>query len=456
MTTATGTATIEETFVQRYPKSKALFERQSTLTPGGITHTGRALAPFPLFITANRGSHKWDVDGFEYVDYWLGHGAMLLGHAHPAVVEAVAKQAPNGFHAGGESPLAVEWAELVRSLVPSAERVRFVASGGEATQMAIRVARAYTGRDRILKFQATYHGWHDAVCLGVLPPYDVPFSQGVPKAIQETVTTLPFNDLDVVSQALDRYDDVAGVILEPGGCFDDTIPTDPAFLRALRELATRKKVLLIFDEVVTGFRYAKGGAQEYFGVTPDLCALGKVVAGGLPGGAVVGKADVMEVLAWRPDPEWIRYRMVPHPGTWNSNPGVAAAGIATLKLVRDTDAVERARAQARKLVDGFNAVCQRLSVEGFAYTRSSIFKFRKGTPPRMLAGDYSNHRAETDQLLAGWGALAAKIRKAVLFEGTDLMRTDGFVSAVHTDDDIERSCRGLERALQRVRAEGGV
>jgi glutamate-1-semialdehyde 2,1-aminomutase len=456
MTTATGAATIEETFVQRYPKSRALFERQRELTPGGITHTGRALAPFPLFITANRGSRKWDADGFEYVDYWLGHGAMLLGHAHPAVVEAVVRQAPNGFHAGGESPLAVEWAELVKALVPSAERVRFVASGGEATQMAIRVARAYTGRDRILKFQATYHGWHDAVCLGVLPPYDVPFSQGVPKAIQETVTTLPFNDLDVVRQALDRYDDIAGVILEPGGCFDDTIPTDPAFLKGLRELTARKKVLLIFDEVVTGFRYAKGGAQEYFGVTPDLCALGKVVAGGLPGGAVVGKADVMEVLAWRPDPEWMRYRMVPHPGTWNSNPGVAAAGIATLKLVRDTDAVERARAQARKLVDGFNAVCQRLSVEGFAYTRSSIFKFRKGAPPRMLAGDYANHRAETDQLLAGWGPLAAKIRKAVLFEGTDLMRTDGFVSAVHTDDDIERSCRGLERALQRVRAEGGV
>jgi acetylornithine/succinyldiaminopimelate/putrescine aminotransferase len=200
--------------------------------------------------------------------------------AHPAVVEAVASQGANGFHAGGESPLAVEWGELVQSMVPSAERVRFVASGGEAMQMAIRVARAHAGRDRILKFQATYHGWHDAVCLGVLPPDDVPFSLGVPKAIQETVTTLPFNDLDAVAQALDRYDDVAGVILEPGGCFDDSIPTDPAFLRGLRELTARKRVLLVFDEVVTGFRYARGGAQEYFGVTPDLTALGKVVAGG--------------------------------------------------------------------------------------------------------------------------------------------------------------------------------
>ena len=449
-------ATIEETYVQRYPQSRALWERQARLTPGGITHTGRALAPFPLFIRANRGAHKWDVDGFEYVDYWLGHGAMLLGHAHPAVVEAVRRQAPDGFHAGGESPLAVEWAELVRSLVPSAERVRFVTSGGEATQMAIRVARAYTGRDRILKFQASYHGWHDAVCLGVLPPYDVPFSLGVPKAVQDTVTTLPFNDLPAVAAALDRYDDVAGIILEPGGCFDDTIPSDPAFLEGLRALATRKGVLLIFDEVVTGFRYARGGAQEYFGVAPDLTALGKVVGGGLPAGAVVGRADVMEVLAWRPDPEWIRYRMVPHPGTWNANPATAAAGIATLEIVRDTDAVARAIGQTQKLVAGFNDVCRRLGVEAFAYGRASIFKLRRGKPPRLLAGDYSNHQAESEQLLAGWGAVGPRLRKAMLFEGVDLMRTDGFLSAAHTDDDIDRTGRALERAMQRVREEGSL
>jgi glutamate-1-semialdehyde 2,1-aminomutase len=448
--------TIEETFVQRYPRSRALWERQAQLTPGGITHTGRALAPFPLFIRANRGSHKWDVDGFEYVDYWLGHGAMLLGHAHPAVVEAVRRQAPDGFHAGGESPLAVEWAELVRSLVPSAERVRFVTSGGEATQMAIRVARAYTGKDRILKFQASYHGWHDAVCLGVLPPYDVPFSLGIPRAVQDTVTTLPFNDLPAVAAALDRYDDVAGIILEPGGCFDDTIPSDPAFLEGLRALATRTRVLLIFDEVVTGFRYARGGAQEYFGVAPDLTALGKVVGGGLPAGAVVGRADVMEVLAWRPDPEWIRYRMVPHPGTWNANPATAAAGIATLEIVRDTDAVARAIAQTQKLVAGFNDVCRRLGVEAFAYGRTSIFKLRPGKPPRLLAGDYSNHQAESEQLLAGWGAVGPRLRKAMLFEGVDLMRTDGFLSAAHTDDDVDRTCQALERAMKRVREEGSL
>jgi glutamate-1-semialdehyde 2,1-aminomutase len=447
------TTTIDEVYAHRYPKSKALFERQKRLTPGGYTHSARTLVPFPLFIEANRGSHKWDVDGFEYVDYWLGHGAMLLGHAHPAVVEAITQQAPDGFHAGGESPLAVEWAELVQSMVPSAEMVRFLASGGEATQMALRVARAYTGKDRILKFQAAFHGWHDAVCIGVTPPYDVPYSNGIPKAVQETVIAIPFNDLDAVREALDRYDDIAGILLEPGGSFDDTVPSDPTFLRGLRDLATRRKVVLIFDEVVTGFRYARGGAQEYFGVTPDLTALGKVVGGGLPCGALAGRANIMQVLEWRPDPEWARYHMVPNPGTWNANPGVAAAGVATLKIVRDTDVVERATRQTERLIAGCNEVFKRLGVEGFAYGRASIFKLCKGAPPRLLSSDYSNRQADTEQLLAGWGVLAPRIRKATLFEGVDFMRTAGFVSAAHTDDDIEKTCQALERGLVRVRGE---
>jgi glutamate-1-semialdehyde 2,1-aminomutase len=351
---------IDQTFVARFPNSKSLFERQVQLTPGGSTHFGRALAPFPLFVDRNCGSHKWDADGYEYVDYWLGHGSMLLGHAHPEVVEAVREQASKGFHAGGESRLGIEWASLVKSLVPSAERVRFVASGGEATEMALRVARAYTGKDRIIKFAGSFHGWHDAACIGVVPPYDVPYSPGIPKVTQETVILAPFNDLPSTTEIVEQHDDIAAIILEPGGCQDDTIPSDPAFLRGLRELAKRKHIILIFDEVVTGFRYARGGAQEYFGVTPDLTALGKVLGGGLPAGAVVGRAEIMDVLAWRPDPEWIRYRMVPHTGTWNASPGVAAAGVVTLKLIQDTDVTERAARTTRLLVDRCNDLFFRL------------------------------------------------------------------------------------------------
>ncbi|MBI4013263.1 MAG: aminotransferase class III-fold pyridoxal phosphate-dependent enzyme, partial [Candidatus Rokubacteria bacterium] len=190
-----------------------------------------------------------------------------------------------------------------------------------------------------------------------------------------------------------------------------------------------------------------------FKVTPDLTALGKVIGGGLPAGAVVGKAEVMGVLAWRPDPEWVRYRMVPHTGTWNANPGVAAAGIATLKLVRDTDVVERAKRTTRMVVDGCNDVCKRLGIEAFAYTRSSIFKIRKGTPPRILSGDFSNFRADADQLMAGWGATAPLIRKAMLLEGIDLLRTDGYLSAAHTEDDVEKTCKAFERAFARLREE---
>jgi glutamate-1-semialdehyde 2,1-aminomutase len=354
--------------------------------PGGITYTGRALASFPLFITANRGSPKWDAEGFEYLDYWLGHGAMLLGHAHPAGFDMVARQSADSFHAGGESPLAVEWGELVQSMVPSAKRVRFVVSGGEATQMAIRVARAYAGRDRILKFQATYHGWHDAVCLGVLPPYDVPFSLGVPKAIQETVTT---------------------------------------FLRRLRELTAPKRVLLVFDEVVTGFRYARGGAQEYFGVTPDLTA------------AREGRG------------RWAAGRCRRREGRRHEGPGLASgSGVDPLPdgaLPRNLELESRGGRRRHRDAQARAGHRRRGARQGpDAEARGSY----PGTTPITAR--------RVDRLLVGWGATASKIRKAILFEGVDLMRTEGFLSAAHGDDDIETTCRGLERALRRIRDEGSL
>jgi glutamate-1-semialdehyde 2,1-aminomutase len=454
--TATYTRTIEEEFISANPRSRELFAKQQQLTPGGFTHFARGLWPFPLFIERNSGSHKWDVDGHEYVDYWLGHGAMLLGHSHPAVVQAITEALPNGFHAGGETEIAIEWAELVRKIVPSAEQVRFVSSGGEATQMCMRVARAWTGKDRIIKFEASFHGWHDQVTLGIAPPYDVPWSAGIPKNTASSVLLLPFNDLEAVRKALAANDDIAGIILEPGGSFDDTVPSDPAFLRGLRDLCDQHRVVLIFDEVVTGFRYAPGGVQEEFGVIPDLTALGKVVGGGLPAGAVVGKQTIMDVLAHKPDPEWMRYHIVPHPGTWNANPIVAASGVATLKLVATGEPTRRANEQTRKLVDSLNEVFQRKGVEGFAYGRGSVWKTCAGTPPACVSGDYSHVREEAAQLLGSWGANGDRLRKALLLEGADFMRTSGFMSAVHTDDDIARTALALDRALDRMHAEGVV
>jgi glutamate-1-semialdehyde 2,1-aminomutase len=434
--------TIDEEYVASRPRSRELFERQRRLVPGGFTHTARVLEPFPLFVSANRGARKRDVDGHEYVDHWLGHGAMLLGHAHPDVVAAVVRQSEYGWHGGGETEIALEWAELIRQLVPSAESVRFVASGGEATQMALRVARAFTGRDRILKFQGAFHGWHDAVTIGAAAPYGaVP---GVPAAVAETVVAVPFADLALVERALEAAPDVAAILVEPGGLFDDTVPSDPGYLRGLRELATAHGALLVFDEVVSGFRHARGGAQEAFGVLPDLTTLGKVMGGGLSVGALVGRSDVMEVLAGR----------VPHPGTWNANPAAAAAGVATLRLVRDTDAVAAAARQTRRIVEGIDAAFEGAGVQGFAYGRGSLFKTCLGPRPALLAGDLSNREADVAQLLEGWGARTPAVRKAMLLEGVDLMRKDGFVSSVHSDEDVELTCRAFERALARMKREG--
>jgi glutamate-1-semialdehyde 2,1-aminomutase len=447
---------VDQEFARVNPRSRQLFAEQSDLVPGGYTHRARVLQPFPIFVDRNVGAYKWDVDNHRYVDYWLGHGAMLLGHAHPAVVDAVKRQAERGFHAGGETELGLEWAKLIRELVPSAEAVRFTASGGEATQLAIRVARAYSGKSKILTFRGGFHGWHDAATIGSVPPWDVPSSAGVPAAIAETVVSVPFLELDAVQRALDSDRDIAAIMLEPGGLSDDTVPTTTEFLLGLRDLAARHQVLLVFDEVVTGFRYARGGAQAAFGVTPDLAALGKVVGGGVPSGAVVGRRNVMEVLAWKADPHWQRYRMVPHPGTWNAAPLTAAAGVATLQLVRDTDAVERAIKLTQRLIDGFNAAFEATGVEAFAYGRGSIFKTCPGPRPALLFGDSTALQSDITQLLNGWAGRGPAVRKAMLLEGVDLMRQDGFVAAAHTDHDIDATAAAMERALSRLKREGLV
>jgi glutamate-1-semialdehyde 2,1-aminomutase len=444
---------IDELYWESNPRSREAFERQRRAIAGGYSHIARQLAPFPLFIEENRGARKRDVDGHEYLDYWLGHGAMLLGHAHPAVTQAIVEQAGRGLHAGGETEMGTRWATLIQEMVPSADLVRFVASGGEATQLAIRLARAYTGKERIIKFEASLHGWHDTAAVGA-PHQIAARPPGVPSAVSDTVLLLPFNDLAAAEHALNTCDAVAAVIMEPGGAFSDTILSDPKFLHGVREMTARHKVILIFDEVVTGFRYAIGGAQEFFGVIPDLTALGKIIGGGLPCGAVAGRADVMELFEWRADREWERFRMIAHSGTWNAAPITATAGVAALQLVRDTAATDRARSLTQRLVTGFNAVFADLKVPGFAYGRSSIFRLCPGEPPPMASGDFSSAQADGKQLAAGWGPLGPVLRKALILEGVDLMRTNGYLSAAHTEGDVDATCEALGRALTRMRKAG--
>src|SRR5687767_1383446 len=326
--------TIHETYRARHPKAAALYDRARRAIPGGITHDIRHLTPFPIYIESAAGTRKRDVDGHEYVDYWMGHGALFLGHCHPAVVAAVQAQMARGTHLGASHELEVRWAELVNRLVPSAELTRFTMSGTEATHLAMRIARAATGRPRIVKFAGHFHGWHDGAVAGVAPPYEVPMSAGIPGATLDQVLVLPPNDVKAVEVALARGD-VAAVILEPAGGSSGTIPTIPGYLQELREVTRRHDVVLIFDEVITGFRYAPGGAQQYYGVTPDLTTLAKIVAGGLPGGAVCGAARYMSLLAFRGDATWDRISRVAHAGTFNANPLTATAAIATLTRCAD-------------------------------------------------------------------------------------------------------------------------
>jgi glutamate-1-semialdehyde 2,1-aminomutase len=372
----------------------------------------------------------------------MGHGALFLGHCHPAVVQAVQQQVARGTHLGASHELEVRWAEWVNRLVPSAELTRFTMSGTEATHLAIRLARAFTGRPRIVKFAGHFHGWHDGVVAGVNPPYEVPLSAGVPGATLDQVVILPPNDIKAVEGALQRGD-IAAVILEPAGGQAGTTPTLPGYLEALRSLTREHGVLLIFDEVITGFRYAPGGAQQYYGVTPDLTTLAKIVAGGLPGGAVCGRRDVMERLAFRGDATWDRTERVAHAGTFNANPLSAAAGIATLELCADASLQERANKLGDLLRQGLAEAMKRVGVPGTCYGEASIYHVSfEGKPG--LAGFDRPRRGDLYHLL----------RCAILNEGVDCSMNHGWVSAVHTEEDIERTVQAYERAFRAMAAEG--
>jgi glutamate-1-semialdehyde 2,1-aminomutase len=346
-----------------------------------------------------------------------------------------------GTHLGASHELEIRWAELVNRLVPCAELTRFTMSGTEATHLAMRVARAHTGRSRVVKLAGHFHGWHDGAVAAVNPPYDVPLSAGVPAAMLDQVVICPANDIKAVELALARGD-VAAVILEPAGGQSGTVPTIPGYLQELRAVTARHGVVLIFDEVITGFRYAPGGAQEYFGVTPDLTTLAKIVAGGLPGGALAGARDIMSILAHRGDPDWDRSQRVAHAGTFNANPLSAAAAIATLELCGDASLQTRAAKAGEELRRALAETMRRLGVPGTCYGESSIYHVSFEGKPGLAGFDRPRR-----------GALYHLLRCALLNEGVDCSMHHGWVSAVHTDEDIARTIAAYERAFRAMAAE---
>jgi glutamate-1-semialdehyde 2,1-aminomutase len=435
-----------ETIAERYRKTRAgswaLWERAGKVIPGGITHDSRHLTPFPIYVSRAAGPRKWDVDGHEYIDYWSGHGALFLGHAHPTLVEAVREQVAKGTHYGACHELEVEWAEWITRLVPSAEMVRFTMTGTEATHLAIRLARAATGRPKLVKFTGHFHGWADGVSAGVNPPFEIPMSAGIPGAVLGEVLLSPADDIAALEQLLGSRQDIGAVILEPSGGSAGTDPIDTGFLKDLRQLTQDRGTVLIFDEVITGFRYAPGGAQEYYGVTPDLTTLAKIVAGGLPGAAVCGKRELVSRMTFRDDAKWNRTQRVAQNGTYNSNPVCSAAGIAMLSQIADGKLHERANARGAQLRAALNDVFRKAGVPCVAYGDVSICHISLEGPP--TAGKPKNP------------GLYHKWRCALILHGVDMSANHGWVSTVHGDREIEETAQAVAAAVADLKAEGAL
>lgn len=449
------TPTIEQEYAAKRPKSRALYERATGLMPSGAAHDGRVFSPFPFYVDRADGARKWDVDGHEYLDCWSGHGALVLGHNHPAVVRAITEQAKRGTHYSACSELELRWAELIRECVPGAERVRFTMTGTETTALAIRVARTATGRTKIIKFQGHFHGIHDAVVAAVRDPFEIPMTAGVSQdVLRSTVVARP-NRIDEVARLLDEHE-VAAVILEPAAGRSMVVPTNPTFLRELRELTRRKNVVLIFDEVVTGFRLAAGGAQEYFGVTADLTCLAKAVAGGLPGAALVGRADLLDTISFKGDAKRDRTQRVADQGTYSGTPLVAAAGVAALEILKTGEVQKHINRLGDRIRDGLNEVLATRQVHGCVYGHASVFRMFLGATKQELGLD--TWRLDEARLERGMGALGPKLHLAMLSHGVDYNRgtANGWLNGAMTDADVDRIVDAFDRSLTRLRDDGAL
>ena len=445
---------IEAAYRARTPRARELAAKARNVLPSGIVHDSRRTWPYAIYGDRAAGSRKWDIDGNEYVDYYGGHGALLLGHQHPQVIAAVQKQLGKGMHLAAANELEIEWASLIQQMIPSAERVRFTSSGTEATQLAMRLARAATGKSRIVRFQSHFHGWHDQVSFGVNDHLDGTPAVGVLQQVADNTTLVAPNDVSAVERAIASQGDVAAVMIEPAGSSSGAIPTPPEVLGALREITRKHGVVLIFDEVVTGFRVSPGGAQGLYGVTPDLTTMAKVVAGGLPGGAVGGRRDILDWLDFEAAAAAGRER-ISHQGTHNGHPLAAAAGIATLGIIRDTDACAKASATAATLRARMNEVLEEEGVPWAIYGEHSFFHIYPNPRGEKLKPTRFDAATLTIASFKGRDERALdKMRLAMLVNGVDLKGwRGGLVSAAHTDADVEITLDAWRKSLRMLKEE---
>jgi len=425
-------------------RSQAIFERAKQLIPGGVNSPVRAFAAVggePFFVQRAEGAWLTDVDGNRYIDYVGSWGPMIAGHNHPAVLEAVQRAAREGLSFGAPNPLEVTMAETIARLVPSCEMVRMVNSGTEATLSAIRLARGATGRARIVKFEGCYHGHGDSFLVkagsGALT-FGVPTSPGVPRALADLTLTLPYNDPEAATALFDEVgDDIAGLIIEPVVGNANCLPPREGYLQHLRDLCTRQGALLIFDEVMTGFRVALGGAQARYGVTPDLTTFGKIIGGGMPVGAYGGRRELMEQVS----PAGPVYQA----GTLSGNPVAMAAGLAMLELVQAPGFHESLEATTNMLCDGLEAAAREAGVPLHTNRVGGMFgMFFSDLPVDTYAGavacDVSAFRRFFHAMLERGVFLAPSAFEA------------GFVSSAHGGEEIARTRDAARAAFRQAAA----
>jgi glutamate-1-semialdehyde 2,1-aminomutase len=412
-------------------RSRQLYKRACNVLPAGVSYIIRYFEPYPFYTKKAKGSRLFDVDGNEYVDFWMGHCSLILGHSPSNVMEKVKQQIEKGTHFGTSHELEIALAEQVVKMIPSAEMVRFTNSGTEAIMYSVRLARTYTGRQKIAKFEGGWHGGYDAVHVAVKPPFDVLESGGLASEVLKDTVVLPFNNIEEVKRRV-KHEQLAAIILEPvlgaGGC----VPAEKEFLRELRELCSAKGTLLIFDEIITGFRLSPGGAQQYYGVLPDITVLGKILGGGFAVGAFAGGQEIMEhvnaLIHKRPGFSF-------HGGTFCANPVTMTAGLATLRTLEDSRVSNELNKRGAYVRQQLSDIFEKYGVDVQVTGVSSLFHthFTK----EGVKDVHDAFGANREKLLAYHMHL---ITKGVFF----LPTKPGALSTAHANEDIDTLLKGAE------------
>ncbi|HUK27716.1 MAG TPA: aspartate aminotransferase family protein [Candidatus Acidoferrales bacterium] len=426
-------------YVRRTKLSNLMFERARKIEPAGVSYRFRHFEPYPFFVKEARGAKLIDIDDNEYTDYWCTHFAMILGHANPVVMQAIKSQAEKGWHFGLAHKLEIELAETIRKHVPSAELFRYTSSGSEANFYAIRLARTFTKRDKIAKFEGCWHGAYDPVHLDIRPPFNKPLSGGIPRSSQADTIVAQYNDLDAFLSRV-KGESLACVILEPVMGAGGMIPAEREFLRGLREYCDESGAQLIFDEVITGFRLGLGGAQEHYGVKSDVTVMGKIIGGGLPIGLVAGNQEIMNRMDHT---KYSGTEYAYHGGTFAGNAITLAAGIATINVLEQTPVYQHVNKLGEKTRRAINGIFNRYDFPAQTSGIGSLFGIHTTSkkPIRDVRSfAYSDH--EESKRIFGFF-----LENGILMVVPEMLH--GSISYAHTDADVDHLAETIEKFVKR-------